>query len=355
MAATMDADIGAALQNTLLEAIAQRTPLRIAGGDSKSFYGRVTQGEHLSVAGHRGVVSYEPTELVITARAGTPLADIEALLAEHGQALPFEPPHFGAGSTLGGAIASGLSGPRRPYAGSARDFVLGVTVLTGKGEILRFGGQVMKNVAGFDISRLLAGSLGTLGILLDISLKVLPRPETEKTLVFECSDAEAIQCFNTWSSQPLSAALFGNGRLYLRLSGSVAAVHAARGRLGGETIADATTFWAEVRDHRHSFFDDDVPLWRLSLPPATPPLDLPGAWLLDWGGAQRWLKTSASAEAIRETAAKAGGHATLFRGGDRHSEVFHPLSPSAAALHKRLKAEFDPQAILNPGRMYRGF
>ncbi|MDX1251659.1 MAG: glycolate oxidase subunit GlcE [Gammaproteobacteria bacterium] len=352
----MDADIGAALQNTLLEAIAQRTPLRIVGGDSKSFYGRVTQGERLSVAGHRGVVSYEPTELVITARAGTPLAEIEALLAEHGQMLPFEPPHFSAGSTLGGAIASGLSGPRRPYAGGARDFVLGVTVLTGKGEILRFGGQVMKNVAGFDVSRFLAGSLGTLGILLEVSLKVLPRPESEQTLLFESSDRDAIQCMNAWAGQslPLSGAVFDNGWLYLRLSGSTAAVHAAGGKLGGETVTDTTTFWAEVRDHRHPFFGDGVPLWRLSLPPATPPLDLPGTWLLDWGGAQRWLKTSASAEAVRETAAKAGGHAALFRGGDRQSEVFHPLSPAVAALHKRLKAEFDPQAILNPGRMYRG-
>lgn len=350
----MDADISAALQDTLREAIAQCIPLCIVGGNTKSFYGRATQGERLSVAGHRGVVNYEPTELVITARAGTPLADIEALLAEHGQRLPFEPPHFGADSTLGGAVASGLSGPHRPYAGSARDFVLGVTVLTGKGEILRFGGQVMKNVAGFDVSRFMAGSLGTLGILLEVSLKVLPRPEYEQTLLFESSDHDAIQRMNAWAGQslPLSAALFDNGWLYLRLSGSTAAVHAVHGRLGGETIADAAAFWAEVRDHRHPFFGDDIPLWRLSVPPAAPPLDLPGEWLLDWGGAQRWLKTDNAATTIREAATKAGGHATLFRGGDREGEVFHPLPPALMALHRRLKAAFDPHGILSPGRMY---
>lgn len=353
----MDADVSAALQDMLREAIAQRIPLRIVGGDTKSFYGRVTQGECRSVAGHRGVVSYEPTELVITARAGTPLADIEALLAEHGQMLPFEPPHFAVGSTLGGTIASGLSGPRRPYAGSVRDFVLGITVLTGKGEILRFGGQVMKNVAGFDVSRLLAGSLGTLGILLEISLKVLPRPELEQTLLFECSDAQAIQRCNDWAGQPLplSATVFDNGWLYLRLSGSAVAVHAARGKLGGDAIADATIFWTKIRDHRHPFFQDDAPLWRLSLPAATHPLDLPGDWLLDWGGAQRWLKTPATATEVRAAAARAGGHATLFRGGDRQGEIFHPLSPALAAVQRRLKVAFDPQGILNPGRMYHDF
>ncbi len=351
---TPDIDISAALQAKVLEAIAQGRPLQIAGGGSKIFYGRAPQGEALSVTGHRGVISYEPTELVITARAGTRLADVEALLASHNQMLPFEPPHFTANATLGGAIATGLSGPCRPYTGSVRDFVLGVKVLTGKGEILSFGGQVMKNVAGFDVSRFMAGSLGTLGILLEVSLKVLPRPESEQTLLFECSALDAIQRMNAWAGQPLplSGAVFDGGRLYLRLSGSEAALSAARQTLGGELFPDGTAFWRDVRDHTYTFFQDDAPLWRLSAPAATPPFDLPGEWLLDWGGAQRWLKTSCAAATIREITAKAGGHATLFRGGDRQGAVFHPLPPALMALHRRLKAAFDPHGILNPARMY---
>lgn len=351
---TPDADISAALQASVLDAIAQNRSLQIVGGGSKTFYGRAPQGEPLSVTGHRGVISYEPTELVITARAGTTLADVEALLAKHNQMLPFDPPHFSGAATMGGAIATGLSGPRRPYAGSARDFVLGVKVLTGKGEILGFGGQVMKNVAGFDVSRFMAGSLGTLGILLEVSLKVLPRPESEQTLLFECSALDAIRRMNAWAGQPLplSGAAFDGGRLYLRLSGSTAALNAAREKLGGELAADGAAFWRGVRDHACIFFQGDAPLWRVSVPAATPPLDLPGEWLLDWGGAQRWLKTSCAPATIRELTAKAGGHATLFRGGDRQGAVFHPLSPALMALHLRLKAAFDPHGILNPGRMY---
>lgn len=349
-----DTDISAALQAHVLAAIAQSSPLQIVGGGSKTFYGRAPQGEPLSVTGHRGVISYEPTELVITARAGTTLADVEALLAKHNQMLPFDPPHFLGAATMGGAIATGLSGPRRPYAGSARDFVLGVKVLTGKGEILGFGGQVMKNVAGFDVSRFMAGSLGTLGILLEVSLKVLPRPESEQTLVFECSALDAIGRMNAWAGQPLplSGAAFDGGRLYLRLSGSTAALNAAREKLGGELAANGAAFWRGVRDHACIFFQGDAPLWRVSVPAATPPLDLPGEWLLDWGGAQRWFKTSCAPATIREAAAKAGGHATLFRGGDRQGAVFHPLPPALMALHRRLKAAFDPHGFLNPGRMY---
>lgn len=349
-----DTDISAALQANVLEAMAQGSPLQIVGGGSKIFYGRAPQGDPLSVTGHRGVISYEPTELVITARAGTRLADVESLLAEHNQMLPFDPPYFTDAATLGGAIATGLSGPCRPYAGSARDFVLGVKVLTGKGEILGFGGQVMKNVAGFDVSRFMAGSLGTLGVLLEVSLKVLPRPESEQTLLFESSELDAIRRMNAWAGQPLplSGAAFDGGRLYLRLSGSTAALNAAREKLGGELVADGAVFWRDVRDHTCTFFQGDAPLWRVSVPAATPPLDLSGEWLLDWGGAQRWLKTSSAATTIRELTAKAGGHATLFRGGDRQGAVFHPLSPALMALHQRLKAAFDPHGILNLGRMY---
>ena len=350
----METDISNALQQAVLTAIAQKTPLQIIGIGSKSFYGRAATGTALSVAGHRGIVSYEPSELVITARAGTPLKEIETLLDQHGQMLAFEPPHFGSEGTLGGAIASGLSGPRRPYAGSARDFVLGVQAVNGKGEVLQFGGTVMKNVAGFDVSRLLTGSLGTLGILLQVSLKVLPKSEAEETLLFECAEAEAIARFNAWAGQslPLSGAFFESGQLHLRLSGSVAALRAARARLGGENFSESANLWNRLRDQHHHFFLDDSPLWRLSVPAAAPPLSLQGQCLLDWGGAQRWLKSELPAENIRSVVEKMGGHATLFRGGDRHDEIFHPLSPAMMAIHQRIKTAFDPHGIFNPGRLY---
>ena len=351
-----NADVGFVLQEKVLDAIAQHIPVQIVGRNTKAFYGRANVSEPLSVAGHCGVVSYEPTELVITARAGSSLAEIEALLATQGQMLPFEPPYFGAHAqdTLGGTIACGFSGPRRPYAGSARDVVLGVKVLTGKGEILKFGGQVMKNVAGFDVSRLMVGALGTLGILLEISLKVLPKAESEKTQVFSCDAQEAIRRMNAWAGQslPLSAAMFVDGQLYVRLSGSHIGLVEACKKLGGETLAESDKVWASVRDHKHGFFRDDMPLWRISAPPAAPPIDLPGSWLIEWGGAQRWLKTPMAGDALREVVAAAKGHATLFRGGDRQGEVFHPLSPALMALHQRLKAEFDPHGIFNRGRMY---
>lgn len=358
-------DHSASLQSQVLTCITSRSPIQIVGGNSKAFYGRAPQGERLSVLEHRGIVSYEPTELVITARAGTRLIDIEKVLAERGQMLAFEPPHFSnsaqpdivSTTTFGGAIATGLSGPCRPYAGSARDFVLGAKVLTGKGEILKFGGQVMKNVAGFDVARLMTGSLGTLGILLDISLKVLPRHEAEQTLIFTCDAPEAIQRMNTWAGQPipLSGTTFDGEKLYVRLSGSAAAVRAARIKLGGELLVADLDFWRSMRDHTAPFFQDASPLWRIAMPAANAPLDLEGVWLFEWGGAQRWLKTSLPGNIIREQIAHAGGHATLFSGGDRHSDIFHPLTPALAALHQQLKIAFDPHGILNPGRMFTNY
>lgn len=365
-------DISGQLSETVREAAAHDTALAIVGGGTKRFYGRQTDGQPLAVAGHRGILAYEPTELVITARAGTPLAEIEAALAGRHQMLGFEPPHFadrieargagqggpdgafGAAATLGGVIACGISGPRRPWAGSARDFVLGAKILNGKGEILRFGGQVMKNVAGFDVSRLMAGALGTLGVLLEISLKVMPQPEEELTLVFELPADRAITAMNEWSGQPLplSAACHLGGTLYIRMSGAGTALRAAHAKLGGASVDETEAPWQELREHRRRFFDGDVPLWRLSVPPATPPMNLPGKWLLDWGGAQRWFRSGAPATEIRLTAEAVGGHATLFRGGDRADEVFHPLPPALQALHRRLKQAFDPQRILNPARLY---
>lgn len=349
-----NADIATELQEAVRGAAARGTTLRIAGGGTKDFYGRQTNGQTLDAGKHRGVLAYEPTELVLTARAGTPLAEIEATLAGKGQMLGFEPPHYGKAATLGGTVACGLSGPRRPWSGSARDFVLGAKILNGRGEILRFGGQVMKNVAGFDVSRLMAGALGTLGVLLEVSLKVLPRPEQEQTLAFPLPPAQAIATMNDWSRQPLplSAAAHVGDTLYIRISGTGSALRAARVRLGGEPLEKGAEFWREINEQQRQFFAGPQPLWRLSLPAATPPLDLPGKWLLDWGGAQRWLRSDAPAADIRRAAEAAGGHATLFRGGDRREEVFHPLAPALKTLHRNLKQAFDPAGILNPGRLY---
>nr|VFK41788.1 MAG: glycolate oxidase FAD binding subunit [Candidatus Kentron sp. TC] len=354
-------DLGARLREMVVAAAdgaRERGPFRILGGGTKPFLGREATGAPLPVADHRGIIDYQPKELVITARCGARLAEIEAVLAERGQMLAFEPPHFGEEATLGGTIAGGLSGPRRPYAGAARDFVLGVRLLNGRGEILRFGGQVMKNVAGYDVSRTMVGALGTLGILLDVSLRVLPMPAEEMTLVREHSPEEAIDLMNRWAARPLplSGACFDGERLYARLSGSASATRLARERLGGELLdGDGDAFWRAAREQRHGFFPGvtaSEPLWRLSTPPATPPLSLAGRWFIEWGGGQRWLRTDASAHAIRSAARAVGGHATLFRGGDRKSEVFHPLDRKLAELHGRIKRAFDPHGLFNPGRMY---
>jgi glycolate oxidase FAD binding subunit len=335
-------------------AAASRTALAIRGGGSKDFYGRTIQGETLAVGDYSGIIDYTPSELVISARAGTALADLESQLNEQGQMLPFEPPHFGAGATLGGTIACGLSGPRRPYAGAARDLVLGINCISGKGEYLRFGGQVMKNVAGYDLSRMLTGSLGTLAVLLDIHLKILPQPEISTTIRQPCKLTDALQRMNLWAAKPvpLSGGCYMDDHLYIRLSGTARGVQAAVEKLGGDKVDSSETFWQDLREQRIDFFSGDTPLWRLSVPPASAPLDLDGAWLIDWGGALRWLKTGLPAGKIRAAAAKAGGHATLFRGGDRESDVFQPLPPALLALHQRLKQSLDPAGILNPGRMY---
>jgi glycolate oxidase FAD binding subunit len=304
------------------------------------------------------VVAFEPTELVITARAGTPLAELEAVVAEQGQMLAFEPPHFGPGATLGGCVASGLSGPRRMAVGALRDFVLGLKMMDGRGEVLSFGGQVMKNVAGYDVSRLICGSLGTLGLILEVSLKVLPRPVATATLEFELDEAAALQRVNEWGGQPLpvSATAWTCGRLRVRLSGAAAAVDAACRRLGGARIEEgvAEMYWADLREQRLSFFAGEPPLWRLSLPSTAPALAL-GPQLIEWGGALRWLRSSADplrAEAIREAAAAVGGSASVFRGGPRDGMPFHPLQPAALGVHRRLKQSFDPAGVFKPGRKY---
>lgn len=347
---------------TVLAAGRDRRPLRIVGSGSKSFYGRDTYGDALETSSYRGIVSYEPTELVITARAGTPLAEVEAVLAAKRQMLPFEPPHLGPGATLGGCIAAGLSGPRRAYAGALRDYVLGVRMMDGKGDVLNFGGQVMKNVAGYDVSRLMAGSLGTLGLLLEVSLKVLPIPAEELSLRFDMTEREALEAMNRWAAQPLSlsATCYHNGVLTVRLSGAAAAVRAVQTKLGGEIMADGAVFWRNLREQQHAFFLAEAntrtyALWRLSLPSTAPKLDVRGRQFIEWGGALRWLVSDVSAVNIRQMATALGGQATLFRCAACDAEPFHPLSPPLLLVHQRLKRSFDPHGIFNPGRMYREF
>jgi len=338
----------------VLEAAACHSPLRIRGGGTKDFYGQALIGDVLDTRAYAGIVDYEPTELVITARCGTPLAEIEAALAQHNQMLAFEPPHFGAGATFGGAIASGLSGPRRATSGAVRDFVLGAVLLDGAGQVLTFGGQVMKNVAGYDVSRLLAGSMGTLGVMLQVSCKVLPRARCVATLRFAMTEIDALRQLNDWGglALPISASCWHDGILALRLSGATAAVDAALRDLGGDLLPDCAPFWAAVREQRHPFFAGDEPLWRLSVPSTASAQVLPGRQLIEWGGALRWLKSGADAATIRRSVVASGGHATLFRGGDKSAGVFQPLAPGIAAIHQRLQASFDPSAIFNPGRMY---
>ncbi|AFL72728.1 glycolate oxidase subunit GlcE [Thiocystis violascens] len=359
----MNHDLTTELQDRVRAALAAGTPLALLGHGTKSFFGRVGAGETLALSGHAGILNYQPQELVITARGGTTLAEIESALAEHGQMLPFEPPHFATDrrdATLGGTVACALSGPARPSGGAARDLVLGARVLTGRGEVLRFGGEVMKNVAGYDVSRLMVGALGTLGILLDVSLKVMPVPPVTRTAVQDCSLTEALARMNAWALKPLpiTATCCDGERLWVRLSGAAQGVDEVLGRLGGERVDDALAdaFWRDrVREQGHSFFAGDQPLWRVSLPPATPDLALPGRQMIEWSGSQRWLRgDAADGTTIRERVAAVGGHATLFRGGDRAGEVFHPLPDGLMRLHRQLKQSFDPGGILNPGRLYAG-
>lgn len=350
-------DCSAEIAEQVRAAAAARRPLAIVGGDSKAHLGRRVEGRRLPVAGHRGIVSYEPTELVLTARAGTPLDEIERLLAEQGQMLAFEPPHLGATATLGGSIACGLSGPARAARGAARDSVLGARIVNGSGAILRFGGQVMKNVAGYDVSRLMVGAQGTLGVLLDISLKLLPRPQATLTLVQTLEQPAAITAMNRIAARPwpISASAWWRGALYLRLSGNAAAVQAAARALGGAPMADAeaASFWHALRERQHAaqaLSPDAAALWRLSLPATCPPLPDGADDLIEWGGALRWRVCATPAARMQQLAQAAGGHAAAYRRGA--DAIAHPLSPTHAALQARLRAALDPQRILNPGRLY---
>lgn len=350
----------AAVIDRIRTAAGAGTPLRIRGGGSKDFYGERLQGEVLDTRGLAGVVSYEPSELVVTVRAGTPLAELEQLLAQRGQCLPFEPPHFGPAATVGGMVAAGLSGPARASVGSVRDYVLGLQLVNGKGEFLVFGGQVMKNVAGYDVGRLMAGALGTLGLIAEVSLKVLPVAPAQATLRFRMEQAEALRNLNAWGGRPLplNASCWTHGVLLLRLRGAQAAVESACRSLGGERVADdeAAAQWQALREQRTPWFldADGRDLWRLSVPQVAPVLDLPQAPLVEWHGGQRWVCVAAAdGERVRAAAVRAGGHATLFRTprADAAGRMT-PLAPVLATLHERLKQQFDPANLFNRDRLY---
>jgi len=380
----MEQDAGNNLAAQVQQAFAEKQALYISGSGSKLSSGRAVSAQPLIIKEHCGIVEYAPSELVITARAGTSLQELESVLAESGQMLPFEPPHLGEGATLGGTIACGLSGPRRPYAGAARDFMLGVRMINGRGEVLNFGGQVIKNVAGYDVSRLMAGAQGTLGVLLDISLKVLPRPACEHTLVIDMDAATAIATMTQLANValPLTAACHlpatpqQPAQLWLRLSGAMEAIVAAillikkliKKQIQQQAQKEQSTFfmtekkngdeqagvfWQDLRERRLPFFTDTDTLWRLSVPVATPVFAeiLPGECLLDWGGAQRWLKTGASVATVQAAAQKTGGHASLL---DQHGTMFAPLGSALMKMHQHVKTAFDPGGILNPGRLYEG-
>jgi len=351
-----------ALRDCVRGADADRIRVRLHGGGTKDFYGEPPSGEPLDLRAVSGIVAYEPTELVVTARAGTPLAEVQAALAERRQCLAFEPPHFGPGATVGGMVAAGLSGPRRAAAGAVRDYVLGAVLMNAQGELLQFGGQVMKNVAGYDVARLLAGSMGILGPIVQVSLKVLPMPAAEATVVLPIGLREGLVQLNRWAGEPLpvSGTVWQAGVLHLRLSGARAAVEAAVRRFvddhGAAVVepAAADAIWIAVREQTDPFFDGDSPLWRLSVPSTAPVFEFPGRQLIEWGGSLRWFKSEVDAAIVRQAAATVGGSATLFRGRDRLPGVFPALAAPVLELHRRIKREFDPRGIFNPGRLVAG-
>ncbi len=349
-----DQDLGASLAEQVGVAAAERRPLAITAGNSKAFMGHPVDADTLDISGHSGVISYQPDELVVTVRAGTTVAELQQLLIEHNQHLPFDPPHYDGRATIGGTIGCNASGPSRPYLGAARDFVLGVTLINGLGQTCRFGGEVMKNVAGYDVSRLMAGAMGTLGVLLDISLKVLPKPGFEQTRILKMPDAaSALQWLGQQSGAlPLTAACYTNQALYLRLSGSKAGVSQAAQYSGGESSA-SDSFWEQLREQQLGFFNDPRPLWRLSVAAMTgTDTDIPGDILYDWGGAQRWFLSDASAADIRTWAGRHGGHASCLRNRPTDVSVHQSLAPGLQTLHRSLQQSFDPHHILNPGRLY---
>ena len=349
------ADITAKITSHVHEALLRKQALRIQGGRTKHFYGRQVEGDLLSLTTHTGITEYEPSELFITARSGTPLHEIERTIQNENQILPFEPPYFGSTATLGGMVAAGLSGPRRATAGGIRDCVLGINIVNGKGEYLQFGGKVMKNVAGYDVSRLMCGALGTLGVVMSVTLRLMPKPACEQTVAISLNSQDAIKKMNELASSamPISATFYDGNDLYIRLSGSLSTIKVCTDTIGADPVDWSEVFWKNIKEHAHEFFVTDEPLWRISLPSYTAPLDFPGRQTMEWNGGLRWIVTTTSAEEIWTKVAHLNGHACLFRGHST-AQVFHPLSKALLNIHRKLKQAFDPVGILNPGKMYAG-
>ena len=344
------------LVENLCGRLAAKEPVAVVGGNTKSFLGGRLSDEPVSMLEHSGIVNYEPTELVLTAKSGTSVKDIELCLKDARQMLPFEPPRFGAETTIGGVMASGLSGPRRVQLGSARDCVLGVRLINGLGQHLKFGGEVMKNVAGYDLARLSVGAYGTLGILTEVSVKVLPIPDKEQTQVIECSQAQAMATVIRFGRRPypISAAAWVEGALSIRLSGAGNGVESAARSIGGETLADADQFWNSLRDLNHVRFDQENEwLWRVSVAPTTP-IDKIDSFCVDWGGGLRWVKTDPEDFSLFKLAASFGGHATCFARKRKLGTGMQPLEPGILRLNQRVKEAMDPFGLINRGRLLEG-
>jgi len=376
----------AQLREQVLDAAQRKHTLLIEGGGTKKFYGNLAldsvdkaapdaidkhvppntnAGVALKLSALRGIINYQPTELVVTAWAGTPLQEVIDTLAASKQMLAFDPPAFGAQATLGGCVAAGLAGPGRYAGGPVKDYVLGTQLLTASGNVLKFGGEVMKNVAGYDVSRLLVGSMGMFGALTQVSVKVAPKPQAVCTLEFDLDEPSALALCHSWRAQPLpiSATAWQTtqgalGCLKVRLAGAGAALKTAQQKMGGQVVADeqAAEYWAALREQKLAFFATPT-LWRLAVAPGTPALNL-GPTLIEWGGGQRWVAAGLEAAAVRRVAEQAGGHATLFRVSSEHTPpeqgVFHPVAAGVLEVVKRLKHEFDPQGLFNPGRLVYG-
>jgi len=335
------------------------SPIRVVAGNTKHFLGRETPSQQiLNIGEHTGIVSYQPIELVITVLGSTKLIEIQKVLDAHNQMLSFEPPLFNGQATIGGTLATNLSGPARPWSGSVRDMVLGVTLINGCGELLNFGGQVMKNVAGYDVSRMQAGAMGGLGIMTQISLKVMPKPEAEKTLTVALCEADAIVLMNklTATPKPITAASWYQGQLHIRLRGAANSVEQCFKQWSREhgfsQVDEGATFWQSLREYQHDFFQSSQTVWRYSIKPTTTPLALAGDTLLDWSGAQRWVKGDFNNELLNGLAFGAGGSVTQWRGGERSTDTNFPLAKPMRQLQQRLKRSIDPRNILNPGRLY---
>ncbi|MCP4121602.1 MAG: glycolate oxidase subunit GlcE [Bacteroidetes bacterium] len=348
-------DISQQLIDQVKTAYESKSSLVIKGGGSKQqCCGRTIQGESLLTSEHSGIVNYSPIELVITALSGTSLEELNHELDKNNQQLSFEPPGFGEKGTIGGTVACNLSGAARPWSGSIRDLLLGVRLINGKGEHLTFGGQVMKNVAGYDVTRLQAGALGCLGVLTEISLKIMPKPKDSITIIQEMSESEALLKMQQLASQPkpLSGLAWYDQKLYIRLSGESKTIQKTAQIWGGEQLAEATSFWRALNEQSLAFFQLDAHLWRFSIGPTAKSLVADTETIVDWAGSQRWVLGDYDPQQLHKIAKDAGGHVSLFSGGDRTAEVRQPLSDIERRLQKRMKDAFDPHGILNPGRLY---